>query len=1013
MEIENYPLMSYLKINHTGYFGKSLELRAVIQEWLTYIPQSFPHYTRHTIGHSDEIILQLSKLLFVNDGPGAPVIGLSAVEAYILIAAAYLHDAGMVTSDREKQELLRSEEWISWTSEGEAATRWRTIQTLRDGNEISEKSVRDFIADVQVRFLISEFIRRMHHTRAAEVIAQYQTQLGRFAFDDPLLQKTIADICVAHGLSANELDDREKFPLQRDIRGEKVNVRLLALLLRLGDLLDMSCDRSCPLLLNAACPLPVESYAHWTQYRSITHRDTSPGKIEITAECQDAEEHRVLSDWCQWIVNEVRDASGLLARSIRHSEWSPPEASMNGECPTIVIRPHKSANYIPSNWLITLDQDAILTRLINDIYDHPGIVVRELAQNALDATRCQMYIDIMENGVEAPEFPTQIASEARNKYSIRIVLSEIDLIDPISERVHKRQVLSFEDCGVGMDTEIIKKYLLQVGRSFYTTNEFRHSYRFMPSSRFGIGFLSVFAVSDDIVIETYKPSSKDQDGPIKVKLRGPRNYLITEKGSRTRNGTRIDLVLNTPWKPGHLSALCSNWFRRVEFPILINDLGSEFKIAAEKSENFVAEIPDLTDPGASFSIKAFPLNRHGIEGEVYVFGRTDVTGEQWGQRSWVENNYVSQSPKASIPRLPSDLVCVNGIAVQNHLWRPASGLIRITHPFISVRADYRGPKIDFTLSRNQTKDASNLCTEHGEIKSRCEEIIHNHLETSPYGKNENSWKYKQGLMHEIEVGLESFWDALPGTLRVYVDGTVRFLSMNDLRAIESIRTISHYKHTYTSESDSVGKDVMDLLTEKIRRECTENVTTVTEQDIGDLSRRHAEALFESRMPTSVRMLNGEFLSIDWIRSVDRPVVELSPERIAYLTRLLNKSQVGFCVIRTCAAGDSKVLLNSENDFVKWLFLIKEAVDEQKYGLDINQWECLLKLVLDPLLYRGSKVESLSQYVQMLQALPGLPEELLLPKISLTDEQFTVLGQTRELFGLKSRRPPDRFIAPRT
>jgi molecular chaperone HtpG len=185
------------------------------------------------------------------------------------------------------------------TGDGGGARRWREIEQLRSEAGI-EVPVRHFLADLQTRFLIGEFIRARHHLRAADVITQHGDHLGGVSFNDPALQQTIADVCVAHGLRQHELEDRTKYPDRRDIRGEQVNVRLLAILLRLGDLLDMNSDRACPLLLNAACPLPADSLAHWTQYQRISHKMVAPDRIELRAECQNQEEHMFLQDWCQW-----------------------------------------------------------------------------------------------------------------------------------------------------------------------------------------------------------------------------------------------------------------------------------------------------------------------------------------------------------------------------------------------------------------------------------------------------------------------------------------------------------------------------------------------------------------------------------------------------------------------------------------------------------------------------------------------------------------------------------------
>ena len=57
------------------------------------------------------------------------------MEAYVGAAAAYLHDAGMVTSDEEKEEILLSDAWKGWISEGSGCERWAQIEAFRKGGE--------------------------------------------------------------------------------------------------------------------------------------------------------------------------------------------------------------------------------------------------------------------------------------------------------------------------------------------------------------------------------------------------------------------------------------------------------------------------------------------------------------------------------------------------------------------------------------------------------------------------------------------------------------------------------------------------------------------------------------------------------------------------------------------------------------------------------------------------------------------------------------------------------------
>ncbi len=391
--VERSALMLWLTNRDPTYAYKARELRSEVAAWLSYIPNTFPHYTRHTIDHSEEIICQISKLLFRDGNPDRLVVpDLTPVEAYILVGSSYLHDTGMVASEKEKAQILASAEWTEWTRSGtENARRLALIDDLRSGTSPLDPTVRHFLADSQLRLLIAEFVRRSHHERAADVLEAHQAQLGRFAFDDPILAFAISNVCVAHGLPRSDLDDRVRFPQETDIRGEKVNLQFCAIVLRIGDLLDLRTERACPLLLSAACPLPTESIAHWKRNERIQSRNTAPDRIEIRAACEDAAEHRGLRDWCKWIEEETNYARELMPRSRRHSAWKPPIARIGSQADfdsTMIIEPSPHAKYVPEDWRFVLDEQIVFDRLIRDVYTSPWDFLRELLQNALDAVRC-------------------------------------------------------------------------------------------------------------------------------------------------------------------------------------------------------------------------------------------------------------------------------------------------------------------------------------------------------------------------------------------------------------------------------------------------------------------------------------------------------------------------------------------------------------------------------------------------------------------------------------------------
>ncbi|HEX8052832.1 MAG TPA: ATP-binding protein, partial [Thermoleophilaceae bacterium] len=573
MEATATALFEYLRRADARQHARALDLRERITAWLEYIPATFPHYTRHTVAHSDEIVRQLSALLFASSDPSKPTVQLSSIEAYVLLAAAYLHDAGMVVSNNAKMDVLSSSEWESWTSGGNpGADRWQAILALRAEAEEDSSPHLHFAADLETRFLLADYFRRTHASRAAQLIQTYRLHLG-LADADPTLVETISAVCVAHGASIHDLEDSVRYPERRMTAGEQVNVRFLALLLRLGDLLDMSTDRSCSLLVNAAAPLPADSLAHWTQYSSIVHRLTAPDRIEVRAKCHDHEEHRVLRDWCDWLAQEVTNAAALMAHSARHGDWRAPITRSRGPDPTIEIDRAQDATYVLEDWKLEIDADAVLTRLTEDIYGEQGAFLRELIQNALDASRCQMYLDLRAEGIEPPPNPAHVEAAFRDKYGVRVAIDEILTESPVSGKRERRHVITVEDSGIGMDREVIQRFFLQIGRSFYTSREFDRVFTFVPTSRFGLGFLSVFGVSDDVTVETYKPSSAAQDGPLRMRLTGSKSYLITEEGNRTTSGTTITVVLRDLRPARFVLDTVRMWCRMVELPIEVRSFG--------------------------------------------------------------------------------------------------------------------------------------------------------------------------------------------------------------------------------------------------------------------------------------------------------------------------------------------------------------------------------------------------------------------------------------------------------
>ncbi|HPW53917.1 MAG TPA: ATP-binding protein, partial [Erysipelotrichaceae bacterium] len=159
----------------------------------------------------------------------------------------------------------------------------------------------------------------------------------------------------------------------------------------------------------------------------------------------------------------------------------------------------------------------LLDLMINSIYTHKEIFLRELISNASDALDKRHYLSLTDNSL-ASDTPLSIS---------------------ISVDKEKR-ILTIEDNGIGMDREDLEDNLGTIAHSgsmdFKSALESNEEVDII--GQFGVGFYSAFMVAQKIVVETrktdeqgYRWGSSGQDG-----------YSI-DKMEKPDVGTRISLYL--------------------------------------------------------------------------------------------------------------------------------------------------------------------------------------------------------------------------------------------------------------------------------------------------------------------------------------------------------------------------------------------------------------------------------------------------------------------------------------
>jgi len=511
-----------------------------------------------------------------------------------------------------------------------------------------------------------------------------------------------------------------------------------------------------------------------------------------------------------------------------------------------------------------------------------------------------------------------------------------------------------------MDSEIIHRYLLQVGRSYYTTDEFRRKYRFVPSSRFGLGFLSVFAASDHVTIETYKPRGLGEDGPIRLTLTGPRQYLLRERGTRRSRGTSVEIILREPFKPGAVTELLFSWCKRVEFPIVVDDFGAVTTIEAESCDDFTYEIPDVTEEGASLAVRAFPISEPGLEGEIYVFARIGRDGESWDAWGWATYTYPNESPRAAPPDFPLSVICVNGIVVASESRQSGPPAMRL---------DHRGEVSHLPLSRDigsfyTTMLGRQKLSHDRRIDTRLEVILMEHLRLSPRAQGADAWKYKQRLVDSFR--LTSFWLHMPEMIPLRQDGVRRVVSLQD----------------------ALGRPVITVFFGEVEYVSEVSATAVmTTAEIEALSRAHRELLFRERVPMNPRWTAANRLVLEWARA-EEPAKHFSHDSPIEVVDWTDGYMIGFEGHHATSSIYETVILNSFNPLVEWVVRVHIACSTGSYGLTLRQCDLVLELLADAIRnYYEDTRRKLEVYLQGWRAIPGLPPELYPPEIELEQDRF--------------------------
>lgn len=502
--IENTALFSHLE---DRYKEPVKELYREARDLSSRIPAFFPEYTLHDSIHH----LRVAELAGMIVGDRVSL--LRQDELVLLLLAACFHDIGMVCDEHEIERIRNERDFLVFQEE------WRYSHPNLE--ELERMHRQDFISETEririggkiaemEKAMFSDFLRRQHPGMSKDYVLYHLTNhpsLGALA-------KDLGEICLSHGQSVDWIQNHPWMSASR---------KYVCYVLRLADLLDFDGDRTPDVLFRAISFSSPVSLREWEKHKGVKCWMVDEDNISFSMEYHHPAYEKAGRDFIEWIDQELEQVHIALD-------------TLKIELPGYtIIRPVKveaniqSIGYEYHDLSFSLSRDEIVKLFLTDnLYGEKSLFVRELLQNSLDAIRLR----------------TAIKASRRVNWED----GQVWLRHYMDEQ--GRSVVECEDNGCGMDLEIIERYFGRVGRSYYRSNEFERlraglrlaGVDFDPCSRFGIGFMSVFMVADEVRVYTRKEYDDWVGDPFEIEINGLSNLFVIKKGAPNQPvGTKICL----------------------------------------------------------------------------------------------------------------------------------------------------------------------------------------------------------------------------------------------------------------------------------------------------------------------------------------------------------------------------------------------------------------------------------------------------------------------------------------
>lgn len=494
-------------------------------------------FTLHDGDHLFRVLSLMARLLGQEN-----IEKLSVPELMLLILSAFFHDIGM--APEEKEVLAWKKVWDErpeFNNEQEEHEYRNFLQFYMA--RISQKNQIEYLinqgknseAELLKSYLITEYIRITHAARAKNIIAA--DWINKIMYQDTDITVEFASICFSHNEDAFSLFELDKNYLCG--QGVYANFQLVAVVLRLADLLDFDAKRTPTVLFSHLFVRHPVSLKEWSKHRSIEGWDIGENRIQFHAKCNHPAIEASIHSFCDVIDKELSACNNILSEINSANIFRSPiliKIPFKVDRTKVETKKDINGNFLylyRGETQFNLSKNQVIDLLMGTkLYGNPQVALRELIQNSIDACLLRKALENKWGNLYEPEILVKYSSEEGD------------------------DVLEVIDNGIGMDQNIIEFYYAKMGSSFYNSAEFydlkyQTKADFTPTSRFGIGVLSCFMVADSISVDTRKVyGPHDSSEPMNITIEGRDSIFWIKNGKRETPGTSTKLYLRkgrNPW----------------------------------------------------------------------------------------------------------------------------------------------------------------------------------------------------------------------------------------------------------------------------------------------------------------------------------------------------------------------------------------------------------------------------------------------------------------------------------